>query len=83
MVVNGIQAISTWLVTLTHWSDSIPVLLAKIPFSWIVIAQNVSDPDLGGRVQRAWDTFVKTGQIWAMLIGFILGYMIKGFTSFG
>jgi hypothetical protein len=44
---------------------------------------NVKDPDVLGQMQAAWNNFVKTGQVWAMLIGIIVGYMFKSLTSYG
>jgi hypothetical protein len=43
----------------------------------------VKDANVLGQIQNYWNNFVKTGQIWAMLIGIILGYMFKGLTSYG
>lgn len=84
MLMSPIQVMMNGLSSMVHGCDaSITMLLAKIPLEWIVIAQNIPDPDLFGRVQRAWAHFIQTGQIWAMIIGLILGYAIKGFTSFG
>ncbi len=45
----------------------------------IVLAQQVSDPDLMGQIKNAWDNFVETGQIWALIIGIVLGYGFRGF----
>jgi hypothetical protein len=45
----------------------------------IVLAQQVSDPDIMGRIKNAWDNFVETGQIWALIIGMVLGYLFRGF----
>jgi len=39
--------------------------------------------DLAGNFQKGWNHFVKSGQVWAMLFGIVLGYMIKTFTTFG
>ncbi|HAZ48289.1 MAG TPA: hypothetical protein DDW76_16560 [Cyanobacteria bacterium UBA11369] len=84
MVVNGIQAITaTWLSFQAVYHEWMLAFIAKIPFTWIDIFLQVKQTDLGGDVQRAWNHFVKTGQLWAMIIGFLLGYMIKSFTSFG
>jgi len=33
-------------------------------------------------VSKGWDNFVKTGQIWALLIGLIVGYLFKSLTAF-
>ena len=38
--------------------------------------------DIIGNVQKSFSNFVKTGQAWALLIGFIAGYMFRGFTSY-
>jgi hypothetical protein len=45
----------------------------------IVLAQQVSDPDMMGQIKNAWDNFVETGQIWALIIGMVLGYLFRGF----
>ena len=56
---------------------------SKLPVNWTVIAQTVNDPDLLGQVQTAWNNFVETGQIWALLIGLVIGYLIRNLTSYG
>ncbi len=45
-------------------------------------AQIVEDPDVIGQMSDAWQNFVETGQIWAMLIGMFLGYVFASFTKF-
>jgi hypothetical protein len=33
---------------------------------------------------RGWfDNFLKTGQVWALIIGFVLGFVLRGMTSYG
>jgi hypothetical protein len=59
------------------------MLVAKTPYWLVVLAYQVRETNLWGQVQSAWNHFVQTGQIWALIIGLILGYFIKGFTSFG
>ncbi len=45
-------------------------------------AQMIEDPDVIGQMTEAWQNFVETGQIWAMLIGIVLGYIFASFTKF-
>lgn len=45
-----------------------------------VLAQQFKDPDLMGQVQRAWSGFVNSGQIWALIIGLIIGYTFRKFS---
>ncbi len=47
------------------------------------INNKIKETDLGGDVSKSWQHFVKTGQVWAFLIGAIVGYMAKAFTSYG
>jgi hypothetical protein len=44
----------------------------------IVLAQQVSDPDIMGQIKNAWDNFVESGQIWALIIGTVIGYLFRG-----
>ncbi|MBD2577851.1 hypothetical protein H6G50_09220 [Oscillatoria sp. FACHB-1406] len=44
---------------------------------WTLLAQDVKDPNVLGQMQTAFENFVKSGQIWALIIGFVLGYGFK------
>ncbi len=48
----------------------------------VLIAQKVEDVDILGDMKNAWDNFVDSGQVWALLIGLAVGYMFRGMTSF-
>lgn len=45
------------------------------------LAQAVTDPDILGQIQDAWQNFVDSGQVWALVIGMFFGYTFKGFTG--
>lgn len=47
----------------------------------MIIAQYVRDPNVLGQMQSAWKNFVKSGQIWALLIGLFVGYTFRSMTS--
>ena len=47
-----------------------------------ILAQVIEDPDIIGQMQDAWNNFIETGQVWALLIGVFFGYMFKGLTSY-
>jgi hypothetical protein len=44
----------------------------------LILAQAVEDPNVIGQMQSAFNNFVETGQIWALIIGLVIGY---GFRS--
>lgn len=49
-----------------------------------LLAQNVGEieqVDVLGDMQAWWNNFVDSGQIWALGIGVVLGYVFKGFTG--
>ena len=46
-----------------------------------LLAQRIEDPDILGQLQDAWDNFIISGQVWALLIGMFFGYTFKGFTG--
>jgi hypothetical protein len=69
--------LNTYLLDLlqpSHW---------HLPIDLAALGDKELKVDLGGDVQRAFNNFVKTGQVWAFLIGIIFGYFVKTFTSFG
>lgn len=70
----------TWLSGAAHWSD-LPQTLQSIDVT--VFAQEFKQTDIVGDVSKSWNHFVRTGQVWAFLIGIAAGYMAKTFTSFG
>ncbi|MEM9771690.1 MAG: hypothetical protein AAF889_08865 [Cyanobacteria bacterium P01_D01_bin.73] len=49
--------------------------------SQTVMAQKFEETDLAAQVQEAWGNFVESGQIWALIIGVVFGYMFRTFTG--
>lgn len=45
------------------------------------LAQSIQT-DLGANVEAAWNTFIESGQVWALLIGFFMGYIFRSLTSY-
>ncbi|MDJ0704719.1 MAG: hypothetical protein QNJ46_15655 [Leptolyngbyaceae cyanobacterium MO_188.B28] len=48
----------------------------------MIIAQYF-DQDILGDLGNGWSKFVESGQVWALLIGIVLGYLIRGITTYG
>lgn len=47
----------------------------------VVVAQTVKDPEVLQQIQDAWNNFIDSGQVWALLIGLFLGYLFRTFIS--
>ncbi|OUL30686.1 hypothetical protein BV372_21450 [Nostoc sp. T09] len=67
---------------MNYFSDLLSELFWHLPLN-SVLAQYVHDANLMGQMQHSWQHFVKTGQIWALLIGLIIGFIIRNLTSYG
>lgn len=83
MVTNTIQQITAFASSFSHGYDPVSQLLLKLPINWTIVAQTVKNTDLAGDVQRHFDHFVQTGQIWALLTGLVIGYLFRSLTSYG
>jgi hypothetical protein len=70
----------TWFNSTAHLGD-LSQSLQSIDVT--IFAQQFKQTDIVGDVSKSWNHFVRTGQVWAFLIGIIAGYMAKTFTSFG
>ncbi len=42
------------------------------------LAQNVTDPDIMGKIGKSIQHFIKSGQATAFIIGLVLGFMLRG-----
>ena len=49
---------------------------------WMILAQQFDTDPFAG-IREWFGNLVATGQLWALIIGFILGYLFRGFTSYG
>ena len=81
MVVEGLQAVTAGLDSITQVTDALGTLNHYLSNNWLVLAQSVQDPEVLTRIQDAWSNFISTGQVWALLIGLIIGYLFRGITS--
>ncbi|GAX36066.1 hypothetical protein [Nodularia sp. NIES-3585] len=68
---------------MNYFSGVISQLVWQLPVNLTILAQNINDPDLLGQMQQVWNNFVLTGQVWALLIGLVVGYILRGLTSYG
>ena len=55
--------------------------IAPVGLSQTILVQQFEESDLGKQVQDSWNNFVESGQIWALLVGVIFGYMFRTFTG--
>lgn len=82
-MIHLVADFSTWLTAVSHANDVLQAVHAPMPDDWMFVAQQIKQTDLMGDVGKTWNHFVRTGQVWAFMIGIVIGYMVKTFTSFG
>ncbi|MEH2048437.1 hypothetical protein [Nostoc sp.] len=68
---------------MSHYSDLTSQFLWHLPVNLTPLAQTITDPNVMGQMQKAWSHFIQTGQVWALLIGLFIGYVIRNLTSYG
>jgi hypothetical protein len=76
VVESTFPNISDWLQS----SQELATVDAS-PVSAVVLAEQF-DQDILGDLGNAWNTFIESGQVWALLVGFVLGYLIRGITTY-
>lgn len=82
MVIESIQTLPAIVDSITHWHFLLGIN-THLPLDWLFMAQDApGTPDILADIQNAWGNFVKTGQIWALLIGIFFGYLFRSMTSF-
>jgi hypothetical protein len=82
MVIEGMQAVPTFLNHISFGPDALPAASHLFSVDWQGLAQLKTNTDLFGQFASGWNNFVRTGQVWALVIGIIIGYFIKSFTTF-
>ncbi len=68
---------------MNYFSGVISQLVWQLPVNLTILGQTINDPDVLGQMQQAWNNFVLTGQVWALLIGLVIGYVLRSLTSYG
>ena len=77
------QEIITLLPNIIHAHEIGWQMAWNLPVDLTLIAQIIQDSDLLGNVQKSFSNFIESGQVWALLIGLIIGYMVRGLTTYG
>lgn len=82
MVVHVLQDMTAVFGNLSHGSDILQNLVSwHSSHDWTVLAQQFNQ-DILGEMQKGFNNFVKTGQVWALIIGVVLGYLIRSLTAY-
>ncbi|MBD2251870.1 hypothetical protein [Nostoc parmelioides] len=68
---------------MNYFNDLIFETLGDFPVNFPMLAQNVTDPNVVGQIQKTWNHFIQTGQVWALLIGLVIGYIFRNLTKYG
>jgi len=86
MLIDLTQIILHTPIDPSHLATLVPSdlfqALPLTPHDGTILAQ-IKETDLSGDVSKMWQHFVKTGQVWAFIVGAVVGYFAKTFTSYG
>lgn len=76
------EPLLSWGLNMGDLCTSRLSLLHSSPSDWILLAQQFDTDPFSG-VREWFSNLIATGQIWALIIGFIVGYLFRGLTSYG
>ncbi|PSO51396.1 MAG: hypothetical protein BRC33_00555 [Cyanobacteria bacterium SW_9_44_58] len=65
---------------MSDFSPNSPISFSQYD-NTVVVAQMVEDPEVLQQIQDAWNHFIDSGQVWALVIGLFLGYLFRTFIS--
>ncbi|NJO76123.1 MAG: hypothetical protein HC833_21645 [Leptolyngbyaceae cyanobacterium RM1_406_9] len=81
LLIHLAQDITTGLTSVAAWSEVWHSYWPS-PMDWSLLAQQF-ETDVFADFRSAFNNFIESGQVWALLIGLILGYLIRSLTSYG
>ncbi|AFY73615.1 hypothetical protein Syn7502_01553 [Synechococcus sp. PCC 7502] len=87
MIEIGLDAVNHAIATLELSSfdlssfDFSSLNFSHLHLDWQPLAQQFKQ-DVSKDIAGGWNNFIRSGQVWALLIGLTLGYLFKSITSF-
>ena len=75
------QGMASWLAESVSWHHSLAFWFGQSSAHWTVLAQDFSDVDIIADITKAFGNFIASGQVWALVIGLIIGYFLKSITK--
>jgi hypothetical protein len=84
MLLDVIQQLLPSVGEIATWGDLQNGVSGQVHIDWSLLAQAKQfDTDVFGGVRQALNQFIQSGQVWALLIGVALGYLLRSMTSYG
>ncbi len=65
----------------TNLWDPSHLLSSLAAIEWSLLAQQF-ETDVFAATRTAFANFIESGQVWALLIGVVLGYLLRGITTY-
>ncbi len=66
----------------SHLGESLQIGLNQSSTLGLILAQTINT-NLWANVQNAFKVFIESGQVWALIIGLVVGYLVRMFTTYG
>jgi hypothetical protein len=83
VLAHLMQDVATNLSSLSSWNDLWQTIHWHSSIDWSLLAQKTFQTDVFAGTRAWFQNFIQTGQIWALIIGFVIGYILRGLTSYG
>ncbi|MGF1496552.1 MAG: hypothetical protein ACFB8W_06960 [Elainellaceae cyanobacterium] len=83
VILHLIQSAPDLLAVMPDWGTlTHPAGLHLAPADWSLLAEQF-ETDVFADARAWFANFIESGQIWALIIGIIIGYLLRGLTTYG
>ena len=80
MVPANLSVLSRALIQGTEPPASVSFSTGQASTQIILVSTQAKDTDLFANVHNSFDHFMQSGQAWTLVIGFFVGYFLRGLT---
>lgn len=81
-ILDGYEIALTPVTMLEELPSRIFLPLQEVPATHMGVLAQQFDQDILGDIANAWNIFIQSGQVWALVVGLVLGYLIRGLTTY-
>lgn len=82
MIPLDVSALDLQTIDFGVWQESLLQGSIQLSHHATLLAQRIENVDILGDIQKSFQHFIKSGQVWALAIGFVAGYMFRNFTAY-
>ena len=81
-LLQMIPDVATAIPDVSAWGETGSHVFNISPADWSFVAQQF-ETDVFADFRTFFNNFIQSGQIWALIVGIVIGYLLRGLTTYG